>query len=195
LCERLRRAGVLARQVGVEQTMVNRIITTTKGAFSRRAIQIPETMTYLFEQLEALRTLETRTPRRDLLKFAPSGTGPEASQHDDAAIALGLCLVDDAIRDKLGRVTMDEQRDCNLGLNGIHAESVLWGGPHMPAGDRLCLRDCPGFVSTRRAHARHEARGGEPMDLRTFISSGRIAPNRYASGRRLRFRIQQRGMF
>lgn len=47
---------------------------------------------------DGLRTLETRTPRRDLLKFAPSGTGPDASRHDDAAVALGLCLIDDKVR-------------------------------------------------------------------------------------------------
>ena len=63
---------------------------------------------YLCEQLEALRTFETRTPRRDLLKLAPSGTGPEASQHDDAAIALGLCLIDDRVRNRIGRTMMAE---------------------------------------------------------------------------------------
>lgn len=77
LVERLRKAGVPARLVSVEQTRLNQIIPKLKDVFSRRAIGIASSETYLLEQLEALKTLETRTPRRDLLKFAPSGTGAE----------------------------------------------------------------------------------------------------------------------
>ena len=186
LVQRLRNAGVPAKQVSVEQTMLNRIITVMKTAFTRRAIRLRPTETYLLEQLEALKILESRTPRRDLLKFAPSGTGTDASQHDDAAVALGLCLV--ALKDRIGRVVMDEMpHGCNLENDGrIRAgQCFLLGGNHVPAGERLCLHECPGFVSVKRALLAHHERGGEPLDYRSFVRAGHIAANRFVNRRGL----------
>jgi hypothetical protein len=118
LVEVLQRAGVPARLIGVEQTRLNEVITVLKTTFSRRAIRISPSQTYLLEQLEALRVLETRTPRRDLLKFAPSGTGLDASQHDDAAVALGLALTDRSLLNRLGHEQMPA-------IWGCHAADVL----------------------------------------------------------------------
>jgi hypothetical protein len=112
LVELLQRASVPARLVGVEQSKLNEIISTMKTTFARRAIRIAPTQTYLLAQLEALRVLETRTPRRDLLKFAPSGTGMDASQHDDAAVSLGLCLTDKSLVDRIGRDQMPPITHC-----------------------------------------------------------------------------------
>jgi Phage Terminase len=184
LSERLARAGVPARTVGVEQTRLNEIITVLKSAFTRRAIRIPASETYLIEQLEALRVLETRTPRRDLLKFAPSGTGLDPSQHDDAAVALGLCLIDRTIKDRIGRESMAPIASCNLADRGLIpnvSACFLAGGMYVPAGHRECIRDCAAFRSTRAAKEAHDAAGGEGMGLREYVASGRIAPCEFMS--------------
>jgi hypothetical protein len=166
--------------VSVEQTRLNQIVTVLKSAFSRRAVRIAPTQIYLLEQLEALRVLETRTPRRDLLKFAPSGTGLDASQHDDAAVSLGLCLIDKSIVDRIGRVTMADISQCNQAVRGRIpniAHCFLAGGPYVPANDPQCLRHCAAFVSTREAMRDYEERGGEPVGgYRDFVAAGLIHP-------------------
>jgi hypothetical protein len=190
LCERLQIAGVPAKTVGVELTMINRIITVTKTAFAKRAIKIPASCSYLFEQLEALRTLETRTPRRDLLKFAPSGTGPEASQHDDAAIALGLCLVNDLVRDRIGRVMMAEHDRC--AVEDYHGQALCPIAGEGPSALPGCLR-CPGYVSTRVAYEDYLASGAEWIDLPTFATT-KIAANNFIARRKFRRAMEHRGM-
>jgi hypothetical protein len=190
LCERLQTAGVPARTVGVEQTMINRIITVVKAAFSKRAIKIPATCSYLFEQLEALRTLESRTPRRDLLKFASSGTGPEASQHDDAAIALGLCLVDDLVRDRIGRVMMAEHDRC--AVEDYHGQALCPIAGEGASAYPGCRR-CPGYESTRAAYDNYLASGAEWLDLPTFATT-KIAANMFIARRKLRRAMEHRGL-
>ena len=191
LAERLQAAGVPAKLVGVEQTRINQIITVIKAAFSKRAIKIPGHCSYLFEQLEALRTLETRTPRRDLLKFAPSGTGPDASQHDDAAIALGLCLIDDRVRDRIGRIVMADHDRCIV-------EDTFQALVKCPiAGEAASIypgcRRCPGYESTRVAYEAYLATGAEWMDIGRFATE-KIAPNRFVLSRHLRSAMEHHGL-
>lgn len=183
LVEDLRRAGVPATLIGVEQGRLNQIITVMKSAFSTRAIRLAPTQTYLLEQLEALKVLETRSPRRDLLKFAPSGTGLDASQHDDAAVALGLCLIE--VKDRLGRVTLEEMPDgCQSQMDWAY-QCLLNGGDLMPA-DRLCHRHCPGLISLKALYQRHETRTGQPFpSYREFLHSGLVGPNRHLTAKRL----------
>lgn len=183
LHEDLVRAGVPSRLVGVEQTRLNQIITVLKSAFAKRAIRIPASATYLLEQLESLKVLETRTPRRDLLKFAPSGTGLDASQHDDAAVALGLCLVD--LKDRLGRVQLDEMPyGCGSRMPWAH-ECYLNAGTLVPS-DPGCSRECPGHRSAKALLVRHERRTGQAIGtVREFVASGLVAPNAHLRAARL----------
>lgn len=177
LVERLVRAGVPARMVGVEQTRLDKMVTTIKSAAASRTLQVPSTCVYLLEQLESVRTVETRTPRRDLLKFAASGTGPSASAHDDAVVALGLCLIE--VAPKLGRVALAEMPSgCRLAFSrpGAGERCYLAGGT-VPAEDPICHAHCEGHQSAVAAFERYLARGGEPIDLRTFAGSGHLAPN------------------
>jgi hypothetical protein len=127
LVEQLLRATIPARLVSVEQAKLDAIITTLKASFTKRAVKIAPTQGYLLEQLESLRTLETRTPRRDLLKFAPSGTGLEASQHDDAAVALGLAMTDKGLVARLGRPQMPAIDRCRA-ADKIGATLLQIGG-------------------------------------------------------------------
>lgn len=176
LVERLQRAGVPARSVGVEQTRLDRMITTLKLAATQRTLQVPETCPYLLEQLESIRTVEARTPKRDLLRFAPSGTGPSASAHDDAVVALGLALIEVAA--DLGRIKVAEMKNgCLLAWSRptVASNCYLAGGT-APPEDPTC-RNCEGHQSMLAAWQRHLERGGEAMDLRTFAASGRVAPN------------------
>jgi hypothetical protein len=190
LVERLRKAQIPARLVSVEQTRLNRIITRLKDVFSRRAILVDTSQVYLLEQLEALKTLETRTPRRDLLKFAPSGTGADASQHDDAAVSLGLCLIDEGIETRIGRVTMDAISQCNLAARGLipnAAHCALAGGPHLPLSDPACLRDCAAYRSTGQALRDYYEAGGENLGgVREFVAAGLIQPCEFLSAEKFR---------
>lgn len=179
LVERLQTARVPARSISVEQSKLDKVITALKGAFSKRQIRIPAGHSYLVEQLESLRVLETRTPRRDLLKFAPSGKGADASAHDDACVALGLCLLDRDLH--LGRVVMAEQETCLL--PEVAHDCYLVGGMFLPHG--APCTSCPGHVSTRAALLRMEASGEwSGGGLRAFVAAGKIERNTWANGRR-----------
>lgn len=186
LSERLTRAGIPTYLVTVEQTRINEIITIVKGAFGRRLIRIPSKETFLIEQLESLRVLETRTPRRDLLKLAPSGSGPNASEHDDAAIALGLALCErwrgeDFKPDpRIGRVQIAEMPHGCLLANHFRTSVAcyLWDRLSLPS-DPLCRRECPGHQSVLGAVEAHRTRTGEALDPRTFLQRGLIQPNSF----------------
>jgi hypothetical protein len=182
LVQRLQLRGISAYSVTVEQSRIDKIITVVKGTFSRRLIRIAPTETYLLEQLESLRTIETRTPRRDLLKFAPSGTGPDASQHDDAAVALGLCL--ERVKDRIGQNRMAEMPHGCPVEQYFRADPgcYLWGGMTIPIQPQC--KECPGHLSTKAARDAHRQRTGEYLDLRTFIARQLIQPNTFVVNRR-----------
>ncbi|HEX5473270.1 MAG TPA: hypothetical protein VFX12_01310 [Vicinamibacterales bacterium] len=185
LCEDLRRGGVPAKTVAVGQSQLDKIISTLKTTFSRRLIRIAPRETYLLEQLESLRVLEVRNPKRDLLKFQASGTGLDASAHDDGAVALGLVLAD--LGAALGRVTMAVMDECAREAHGVDAECILFNAETGRLyGDPLC-KQCPGLQSAKAAHASYSARPGvQPLSLRSFLASGQIAPNAFITNRRLR---------
>lgn len=92
LVQRLRQRNVGITVTPTEATLLDRMITRVKGLFSRRAIQIPAGEAALLEQLESVQTVDSRIGKRDTLKFAPSGKGPAAGQHDDLVVALGLAI-------------------------------------------------------------------------------------------------------
>jgi hypothetical protein len=188
LQSRLQAAGLPARLVTVEQVALDRIITSLKGLFSARKIIVPESETYLIEQLESLRVLEARNARRDLVKFAPSGSGISAGEHDDAAVALGLSIMDGYGRQgmradrNVGHAVMAPMTICGeetANNRGLDAGCYLWGGMRLPRGP-VCA-ECPGNVSTKAA--RNELSPG--MDLREFVRLGRIRPNQWIATRQL----------
>ena len=166
LAQRVGRRGVHVSLVGVDQTRLDRIISALKTAFSRRHIRLSPSHVALLEQLESVQVIEGRSARRDLLKFAPSGTGLDAGSHDDLVVALGLAL--EPIAGQVGVVKIAEMTAC---ARGTLAECYLVGGRHL-GNDKAYCSDCPGNVSTREAYQKHLDRGGVAVGLAEFAKSG-----------------------
>ena len=137
----------------------------------------------LLEQLESVQVVEGRSARRDLVKFAPSGTGLDAGAHDDLVVALGLAL--ETVSEGIGRLAVAEMpAGCFLNeLTGCY----VGGGYALPV-DPVC-RACPGHVSIQAAYAAHQARGGEPVDVRGFARTF-MKPNMAILNARIRARSQ-----
>lgn len=89
-----------------------------------------------------------------------------------------------ACSEQTPRPTLDPMpHGCNFELNGLMAPPCyLWGGTYLPLGQTYCS-ECPGHVSALRLHREHLARGGEPLDLRSFIAAGHVTPNDFTRTR------------
>ncbi|HUK36983.1 MAG TPA: hypothetical protein VLV86_23875, partial [Vicinamibacterales bacterium] len=182
MATRLTRRGVPTKLVTFEASRIDRVITLLKGAFARRQVRIPEHETALIEQLESVQIVEGRVGKRDTLKFAPSGKGPAVSAHDDLVVAMALAL--EVLRDRVGRVTMDEMPfGCGLRNRGHHADCYLWRGNYVPVGHPECVRHCAGHLSTERARVAYEQRTKTFIGRREFVQAGLIHPNEYALSR------------
>ena len=186
--QRLVRSGLPAVLVTFEASRQDRVITLLKSVFSKRQIRIPAHEIHLIEQLESVQAVESR--RRDLLKFAPSGTGIEAGQHDDIVVALALGL--EHVQAGIGKVALaDMSNGCALEYQEPLVDCMLWGGMY-PATARVC-RTCPGLVSAAAIHQRYLERGGD-LDIRTWLHTGGVQPNRFVINKRLRLAMERRGL-
>lgn len=163
MVQRMQQAGFHAKTVTVESSRLDRIITILKRAFAGRHVRIGAHETALLDQLESVRVVEGRTARRDLVKFAPSGTGLDAGQHDDLVVALGLAMEQHG-GEKIGRWALAEMKHCLLAANGVAGPEscVILGGHigYMP--DPICQQHCVGM---RSARAMYQAwiEDGNPM--------------------------------
>jgi hypothetical protein len=183
LAQRLERRGVAVKLVGVEASRLDRIISLLKTTASRRLLRLSPSHVSLLEQLESVQVVEGRSARRDLVKFAPSGTGLDAGSHDDLVVALGLAL--EAVSESIGRLAIaDMPHGCYLGQL---VACYVGGGNGLPE-DRVC-RACPGNISIKAAYAAHQARGGEAVDLRTYARTF-LRPNMAVLDARIRERAQ-----
>lgn len=145
------------------------LATASKSTFARRLIRIPGRAPWsatLIEQLECI--VGEEMSRRDLVRFT-SGAGDGPGKHDDLAVALSLCL--EAQQGEIGRAVLPEHfRECYRAANlGRSVDCFVMGmGNFIPPGNDPSCSACPGWQFVKRAYADHKARGGEPLDYRTF---------------------------
>jgi hypothetical protein len=184
MVQRLSKAGVFARTQTITSAVLDAVVTILKRCASNRLLTFGAHETDLAEQLEAVKTIESR--RRGLVKFAPSGSGPDASAHDDIVFALGLALIELEQRGSLGQTKMAEQSECyeDLRQPGALGRCYLAHGNSLPIGP--CCQVCPGNVSTRAALDTYNAQHlSETLDLRNFVAAELIKPNRVIAGARV----------
>jgi hypothetical protein len=110
MVQRLSKAGVFAKTHTITSAVLDAVVTILKRVASNRLLTFSARETALAEQLEAIKTIESR--RRGLVKFAPSGSGQDASQHDDIVFALGLALIELEQRGALGHLRMADMAEC-----------------------------------------------------------------------------------
>jgi hypothetical protein len=169
LAEALQSRGLSVRMVTCEQSRLDKIITTIKAAFARRQIRIAPSQTVLIEQLESVRVVESRSAKRDLLKFAPSGSGPAAGLHDDAVVSLGLAM---QALEEVGYRAGERRRPIGCVASTVlgHMTSCcLTGGDGLPNqhGPSIC-GTCEKWLDVRAAwHAAGPAGG----DIRSFAAN------------------------
>jgi hypothetical protein len=176
LAERLRARGLPVQTTTSDPAHLDRWATRLKTWFSTRTIKIPQHAEFV-EQLEGLEGEELR--RRDRVRFTATG-----NRHDDSAIA--LCLAGEHLSNRVGRVRMAEQKSCALADHFMRfVDCYLFGAGnyHLPS-DRVC-RECPGHQSTVAARDAYQARTGQPIGLREFVTGGLIQPNTFVLNRQV----------
>jgi hypothetical protein len=107
---RLQRAHLVVQFVTCDQSHMDKMITLVKQTFSRRHIWINPKHEALIEQLESVKVIESRMGRRDVLKFAKSGTGPSAGAHDDCVVSMALAL--ECVGEEIGWPAMPAITSC-----------------------------------------------------------------------------------
>jgi hypothetical protein len=166
LAERLERARVPVRLLAITAAETDRLITRLKGAFSGRHIRLNPRHTALLEQLDSIRTVESRS--RELVKFAPSGRGADAASHDDLVFSLALALA--GLGDSIGRLSLPQsQSQCPLARDNCYLiNSRCFNG-----GDGDCLRHCPSHQAVHAAWTQ----AGRPGDCREWFHSAGFQDN------------------
>jgi hypothetical protein len=166
LQERLERARVPTRSLAITSAETDRLITRLKGAFSGRHIRLNARHTALLEQLDSIKTIESRS--REMIKFAPSGRRSDAASHDDLVFSLALALA--GLGDSIGRLSLPQnQTMCPLERENCYLTSAKC----FNGGDGDCLHHCPSHQAVRAAWMQ----AGCPGDVRAFYHASGFQDN------------------